>query len=295
MIELHCDKKYDKPLILGLGFFDCVHAGHRELIKKVVSSAKETGCVAALSTFSNNPYRLFNPDAKVINLFAERAAVMASLGIEAVIPFTFDAEFKKIDRKDFLDKLFNNFRIKRLVCGYDYLFGFKGAGDAEYLKLYAVSKGADVIVEEPVLIDGERVSSTAVKEALQAGEIEKANKLLAAPFFMTGTVSDGFGRGREMGYPTANLSFKKSKLTPKDGVYKTAVTVKGRRYDSVTNVGAKPTFSDASKGVETYIDGFDGRIYGEEIKIEFIKRIRDVQRFGSAAELKARIAADLKA
>jgi len=295
MNELTLNSNYKKPLVIGLGFFDCVHAGHRALIKEVMDYAKKHRVEPCVTTFSNNPYHMFNPDSKVVNTYLERISILESIGIKNILPFVFDAEFKKIAPTVFLDMLFNVFNIKGIVCGYDYLFGFKGAGDAEYLKQYCCARGVYIKIIEPVLLDGERVSSTIIKEFLQNGEIEKAGRFLSAPFFMRGTVSEGIGRGRTFGFPTANLSFKKSKLVPQDGVYQTKTELNGKKiYRSVTNVGAKPTFSDSSRGVETFIDGVEENLYGKEIKIEFLKRLRGIEKFDSAQQLAEQIKKDLR-
>ncbi|MCL2062581.1 MAG: bifunctional riboflavin kinase/FAD synthetase [Firmicutes bacterium] len=294
MIELSLEQKFKKPLVLGLGFFDCVHTGHRKLIESVVDYARNNACTAAITTFSNNPYRLFNPDAKVINLYAERLSVFKSLGLSAVLPFVFNADFKKMDKKDFLDALFSAFKIKALICGYDYLFGFKGAGDTEFLTQYCIKRKAEVLIIPPVAAFGERVSSTAIKGYIEQGDIERANNLLGAPFFADGTVTKGSGRGRSLGFPTANAVFKKSKLLPPDGVYQTQAFLDGKTYPSVTHIGKKPTFSDAAHSVETYLQGFNDDAYGKQIKIEFYKRLRGIEKFDSAEALADQIKKDLE-
>ena len=293
MIELSVQSKFDAPLVIGLGFFDCLHAGHRRILFEVVKIAAELQSIPCLSTFSNNPYRMFNSDARVINTYSERTALFELNGITHILPFVFDSEFKRVSKDSFLDALFNAFNIRALVCGYDYLFGYKGEGDAEYLKQYAKARGAAVVVVEPVILDGVRVSSTGIKELLEEGEIERANRYLVSPFFMRGIVARGHGKGATINFPTANLLLKKSKLLPPDGVYKTRTTINDKVYPSATHIGPRPTFAECSRSVETHIEGIFGELYGQEITVEFLKKLRNIKKFSSLNALANQICKDL--
>jgi len=296
MVELsprHPQPPAKTPLAVGLGFFDCVHLGHRKLLAEVIETARRLACAPCVSTFSNNPYRIFSAESKAVYTYAERLTLFEALGVTHVLPFEFDAGLQATGKDAFLDMLFSAFDIRAVVCGHDYKFGRRGEGDAEYLKRYAESRGAEVTIVGPVLADGIRVSSTLIKEYLEKGELERANRLLGGPFFACGTVGGGCGRGRLYGFPTANLMTDGDKLLPCDGVYATQTAVDGKLYRSVTHIGAKPTFADAARSVETLLDGFSGDLYGKEIKVGFLSRLRGIEKFPSPQALREQICKDL--
>ncbi|MCL2798548.1 MAG: hypothetical protein FWD58_10975 [Firmicutes bacterium] len=295
------------PLVMGLGFFDCVHAGHRALIAEVISLAEKLGCAPCLSTFFEGCHgdvvvdrlqlepggQQLRPRDKFILTYAERITIFERLCVMHVLPFVFDAEFKATGKGEFLEMLFCAYDIRGVVCGHDYRFGRNGEGDAEYLTRFASGRGVEIKVIEPVVLDGARVSSTLIKELIARGEIEKTNRLLSDPFFMRGEVVKGKGRGSLHGFPTANLEVPSEKLLPSDGVYATKTTVDGKVFRSVTHIGPKPTFLDATKTVETLVENFSGDLYGKYIKVEFLKRIRGTERFDSPGALLQQIKKDL--
>lgn len=294
MLALDFQSRSELPIVLGLGFFDSVHYGHRKIIERVVALADRTGATPALFTFGNNAYKQFNATGKLIYTLDERKRILEQIGIACVVAARFDKAFKATDRKDFLDALFDRFSIRGIVCGYDYLFGAGGAGDCEYLKTYCATKGVALEVVDKIELDGERVSSTEVKRLLSCGDVEKANRFLVDPFSMTGTVVAGRGEGHLFGFPTANLAYPSGKLTPACGVYATRTTVDGKTFKSVTNVGNKPTFGDMRFSVETFVSGEPGDLYGKTMTLKFIRFLRSIRKFDSPEQLRAQIHSDME-
>ncbi len=294
MVEIVFPQKLSEPVVLGMGFFDCVHMGHRKLLETVENEAIRQNVKSAVITFSNNPYKIFNYESKLIYTYEERSELFKETGIDFCIPFKFDAYFKERSKEDFLNGIFSHLNVKSIVCGYDYLFGAGGAGDTDFLKEKAALKGVEVKIIEPVLCEGERVSSTLIKKCLEEGDIKKANLLLTKPYFMNGEVVRGRGEGRKNASPTINLSFSKEKMLIRHGVYATLTTIDGVKKRSVTNVGAKPTYGEPSVTVETLIDNENRELYGKKVKIEFMKYLREIKKFDSPTELAAQIRRDLQ-
>ncbi len=294
MREIENFDKIEEKTVLGMGFFDSVHIGHRALIERVKDIARRLNAKSAVITFSNNPYKLFNSDAKLIYTYKERCSLFEELDVDYVIPFRFDRFFKRKTKDEFLSELFDRFNIAGIVCGYDYMFGSGGNGDAEYLKKICSEKNISVDVIDPVLHNGERVSSTLIKETLLAGNIKKANELLTVPYFMSGEIVHGRGVGRLYGFPTANLKFSGNKMLIKSGVYATKAIYDGTERKSVTNVGTKPTFGEPFLSVETLIKDEKADLYGKQIKLEFVDFLRDIKKFSSPQELADRILKDLE-
>ncbi len=294
MLEIASSEKIEEKIVVGMGFFDCVHAGHRVLIERVKAKARELSAKSAVITFSNNPYNRFEISDKLIYTYSERCLLFKDLDINYVIPFEFDERFGKTSKDDFLRDLFERFDIAGIVCGYDYRFGNNGDGNAEYLKHVAAQNNISLSVIEPVLLNGERVSSTLVKETLRSGNIKKANFLLTVPYFMTGEVIHGRGVGKIYGFPTANINISADKMLVKNGVYATRTVYDGEVRKSVTNVGAKPTFDESVVSVETLIKDEKADLYGKQIKLEFTDFLRDIQKFSSPRDLADRIKKDIE-
>ena len=264
--------------IYALGLFDSMHKGHRELIEKGKTFAKELNAELCVVTFDDELCGLLSKTSKEVYLLRER---------EEIIKY-----FLQTDKKDFL-KLLSDFNPAGFVVGSDYKFGRNAAGDANLLKDYFSDKGVAVTICPLELYNGEKISTTEIKLLLSEGKIEEANYLLDAPFFFTGTVVEGLKNGRKLGLPTANIDFDGRKFIPKEGVYMTKTIVDGRTYLSVTNIGMHPTINTEKANLESHILDFDSDIYKKDIKIEFYKYIRGVIRFKNADELKAQIAKDI--
>ncbi len=282
----------DKKVCLALGYFDSVHLGHRHLIDLAGDFAKARGLELAVATFSNNAYKMFNREEKCVYTYAERCVILDGL-CEYVLPMRFDARMKNTPASVFLDKLFAAYDIGAVVCGYDYLFGAGAEGDAAYLKSYCENRGVDCLVVDKFELNGNRVSTTVVKNLLAAGKVEEANEYLGAPYMLCGKVVPGRGAGRMFDIPTANIKFPTDKLLPAEGVYGTACVVDGAEYTGATNVGGRPTFGLTKLVVETMIKDFNDNIYGKEISVFFRKFLRPVKKFDTPATLSKQVREDI--
>ena len=225
---------------------------------------------------------------------AERAEALRGLGVDIIVAAEFDSRFAALSREHFAEVLRDTLDLRAIRAGEDYTYGAQRAGDASTLDEDFGAYGVDIGVLPLIRIAGEeKISSTAVKEALSAGDIARANALLSEPYFMLGRVSHAHGRGGTFGFPTANIPFDSSRLAPAPGVYATKVTVGGKVFLGGTNVGTKPTFGDEKPSVETFILDFDGDIYGKNIKLAFHKRLRGISDFGSVDELAEQLRRDV--
>lgn len=294
MNKINFGEKYDAPLALALGFFDCVHRGHAAVISSAREYAAAHGCECAVFTFSNDPGAFVGKRARIYT-FEERAEALRGLGVDVIVAAEFDSRFAALSREHFAEVLRDTLDLRAIRAGEDYTYGAQRAGDASTLDEDFGAYGVDIGVLPLLFIDGEKqkISSTAVKEALSAGDIARANALLSEPYFMLGRVSHAHGRGGTFGFPTANIPFDNSRLAPAPGVYATKVTVGGKVFLGGTNVGTKPTFGDEKPSVETFILDFDGDIYGKNIKLAFYQRLRGISDFGSAEGLAAQLERDV--
>ena len=294
MNKINFGEKHDAPLALALGFFDCVHRGHAAVISSAREYAAAHGCECAVFTFSNDPGAFVGKRARIYT-FEERAEALRGLGVDVIVSAEFDSRFAALSREHFAEVLRDTLDLRAIRAGEDYTYGAQRAGDASTLDEDFGAYGVDIGVLPLIRIAGEeeKISSTAVKEALSAGDIVRANALLSEPYFMLGRVSHAHGRGGTFGFPTANIPFDCSRLAPAPGVYATKVTVGGKVFLGGTNVGTKPTFGDEKPSVETFILDFDGDIYGKNIKLAFYQRLRGISDFGSVDELAEQLGRDV--
>lgn len=294
MNKINFGEKYDAPLALALGFFDCVHRGHAAVISSAREYAAAHGCECAVFTFSNDPGAFVGKRARIYT-FEERAEALRGLGADVIVAAEFDSRFAALSREHFAEVLRDTLDLRAIRAGEDYTYGAQRAGDASTLDEDFGAYGVDIGVLPLIRIAGkeEKISSTAVKEALSAGDIARVNMLLSEPYFMLGKVSHAHGRGGTFGFPTANIPFDSSRLAPAPGVYATKVTVGGKVFLGGTNVGTKPTFGDEKPSIETFILDFDGDIYGKNIKLAFYQRLRGISDFGSAEGLAAQLERDV--
>lgn len=285
MKKLAYNNKHSKNIVLALGFFDSVHIGHKHLIGKMLELKGKMSAESAIFTFINSPFELIRKDTKEILNFDERCDVFKKLGIDNVIYAKMDNEFMSLERDAFLDILTSNYNIKGIVCGSDYTYGKGAGGNVVSLSNYCKQHDIKLIVDDLLYVDGVKVSSTSIREFIQKGDIESVNKLLGNRYFIEGEVIHCAGRGRHLGFPTANVMIPDTKIALQSAVYQTIVTVNGKRYKAITNVGERPTFSEDAYIIESYLDGFDDDIYGEKITIEFVKKLRKIVKFNTKEEL----------
>lgn len=301
-IILECERSLRKNLetekeqarVVGLGFFDGVHLGHGALLRQVREAAEERGCVAAAVTFDRHPRDMI-PGAEralLLNTPEERAALMQRLyGIQELIVLPFDAHMRDMDWRDFITGvLVKKHRAVHLVAGHDYHFGRRGEGDPARLQALCRELGLGCHIIPRVEVDGVTVSSTHIRTLIQAGDMEQAARFLGHPHTLSGPVIHGRALGRSLGIPTANLHIPEGVLAPAFGVYACRVWVDGRSWPAVTNVGVRPTVTnDRRVTVESWLLDFNGDLYSETIRVDFLKHLRLEQKFSSLAELQAAI------
>ncbi len=274
-----------------LGFFDSIHRGHRKLISVGKQVAETANCELIVMTFDDGIYRTLGTDFKEIYLLRERKEILSDCGAK-VIALPSDRNFLNMTCEDFL-KFLEELAPYAIVAGSDYTFARNAVGNVKILCDYFKKRGVKVEIVELLEENGKKISTTNVRRLLENGRLTEANILLGSPFFISGTIVEGRKSGREIGIPTANISFEADKLIPKNGVYTTKTYFDGKSYLSVTNIGTHPTFGDMTVNAETHIIDFDGDIYGTSIKVEFYKYLREISEFPSIDELVAQIKYDI--
>ncbi len=288
---LDFEKQYDFPVALALGFFDCIHKGHQKLCERAIDYAKANGIESALLTFSNDPNVLFDGEKQMF-CFSDRVKVLEKCNLDIVIAALFDDKFANLAPLDFLDELTSNFNVKAIFVGADYTFGKFAAGNVDLLGKYCNDKGIPLCVVPFETSDGMKISTSKLKAFVKNGQVDKLNEYLALPYFMSGEVLHARHKGTSMGFPTTNIAQNESRLQLENGIYATFCEVDGKIFKSMTNVGTKPTFSDNSVSVETYIIDFSGNLYGKTISVYFIEKMRDIVKFATQLELKAKLDRD---
>jgi len=282
-------------IVVALGNFDGIHKGHQQLIIEAVNKAKELNCPSAIFTFRNHPVNEIagKTVVKCIMDIHEKAAVAERLGVDYMINVTFDWRIMKMNPDDFVDKLLvKGLGIKHAVCGFNYSFGYKGAGTPQLLIEKGKADGFGVSVIPEYSIDNQTVSSTYIRSLIEKGDMERYELFTGRTYKIGGYVMHGQMFGRTMGFPTANLNLSLNMALPVNGVYVTKTWIGDNVYDSVTNVGNKPTVGEFDKNAESHIFGFEGDIYGSRVVVEFIKLLRPEKHFDSIDELSKQINID---
>jgi len=286
-------EKYDKPIYINLGFFDCIHAGHESLIKESIhyASKQKDKVETAVLTFSNDPNLIFNGTKQIYSI-TERTEVLKGLGVDNLITVDFDDKFSKLKPDEFLDILTNNFNIKAIFCGCDYTYGHKAEGNIDSLYVYCKSKNIDLIVLPFVIMNERKISTRDLKQYVIDGNIDVINKYLTEEYFIIGKVNHGKHNGSKLGFPTVNIESNEDILPIGEGVYATIISIDSVDFQSMTNVGKKPTFGDDSRTIETNIFDFDEDLYGKEVKLSFFEKIRDIKKFDNIEDLKNQLKQD---
>ena len=281
--------------IVALGNFDGFHKGHQAVVARAVSRARAEGRPALVATFDPHPVRFFAPDVPPFRLTTldQRQRLFAEAGADAMLVFHFNAELASVMAPDFVtDYLVSRIGAAGVDTGEDFTFGKGRGGNVEVLKLLGQANRISVDSVSPVNDGGEPVSSSRIREALQAGDCETATSLLTRPFAIEGEVEHGDKRGRKLGYPTANIALG-NYLRPRFGVYAVRGRLpRGRVLDGVANLGVRPMFDPPKELLEPYFFDFEGRLYGRRIEVELISFIRTEERFDDLDALKVQIARD---
>lgn len=281
--------------IVALGNFDGFHKGHQAVVGRAVSRARAEGRPALVATFDPHPARFFKPDLPPFRLTTldQRERLFAAAGADAMLVFHFDAELASVTAADFVaDHLASRIGAAGVVTGEDFTFGKGRGGDVDVLKLLGQAQRISVDAVAPVADDEEPVSSSRIREALQAGDCAAATRLLTRPFAIEGIVEHGDKRGRELGFPTANLSLG-NYLRPRFGIYAVRGHLPGgRTVDGVANLGVRPMFDPPKELLEPWFFDFSGDLYGQAVEVELIAHLRDEAAFEGLDALKAQIARD---
>ncbi|MDE7394974.1 MAG: riboflavin biosynthesis protein RibF [Clostridiales bacterium] len=293
MKTLTLTTKYNEPICFALGFFDCVHRGHRALFEEAREMAGRVGAKVGAVTFSDNPSRTFGKESQLIYTFEERKILLAQ-EVDAVLALPFSKELQNTPPPAFLQMLMRAFDVRGFVCGYDYKFGANAEGDSIFLQEFCSKNNIMCGIVQPITLENVRVSSTKVKELLHLGDIENVVRFLGHAYTVEGEVCHGHGRGHVFNFPTANLQVDADKLLPKTGVYATYAYTDTKKYKAVTNVGNCPTFGNRETTVETMLIDFEGDLYGKTLCLEFVRRLRDIRTFSSPQALYKQIINDTK-
>jgi len=278
-----------------IGNFDGVHLGHREIFRRVTEKAREQGGVSLVITFAPHPLQVVSPGTgvKLITNRKERRALIEAAGIDYLLEIPFDWSFASISARQFVEQiLVDAIGIESLVIGYDYAFGRGREGNTELLRQFGDRLGFKVEVLKPVANDATVYSSTAVRNMVIDGNVKDVVSVLGRHYSLTGTVVLGHQRGRGLGFPTANIDTDKD-LLPSAGVYAVKVRVGTAFYDGACNIGTNPTFKNDRLSLEVFLFEFAGDLYGEELTLFFIDRLRGEMRFPGPEALKEAIAADV--
>lgn len=278
-----------------IGNFDGVHVGHREFLHQIKKDCIQDHAKFVIVTFVPHPLKILKAHSGfLINTYAERRELLASCGADYLLEIDFTRDFSTLTPEEFLSKHIFTFEgISKVYLGHDFAFGANKSGDFHVAKTFCEQRKTSLMLQKEYKIKSSSVSSTEVRNAILAGDIPKANELLGRNYFLSGRVIKGEGRGKKIGYPTANLGYDKELIIPAKGVYVTQVKIKDMTYNSVTNIGVNPTFNTGYEvHVESHLLDFTQDIYGDEIRVSFIKKLRDEKKFPSVNDLVEQITID---
>ncbi|WP_339841484.1 bifunctional riboflavin kinase/FAD synthetase [uncultured Maribacter sp.] len=298
MITVRNISKYKEeyPTVITIGTFDGVHIGHLKILNKIINHAKSTELKSSVLTFFPHPRMVLQKDTdiKLLNTIDEKVSILERLGLDVLIIHPFTKEFSRLTATEFVrDILVNTLNIKKVIIGYDHRFGRNR--NANITDLIAFGNALDFTVDEiPAQeIDDVSVSSTKIRKALEDGDIDTANSYLGYEYMLTGTIVRGKGIGKQLGYPTANLSIAENyKLIPKNGAYIVKSTLDGKIVYGMMNIGFNPTVNGTAKSIEINFFDFDADLYDKKIQVDILARLRDEHKFESIDALKAQLVKD---
>jgi riboflavin kinase/FMN adenylyltransferase len=285
-----------QPSAITIGVFDGVHRGHAHLITQTRGRAQAEGLETGVITLHPAPETVLRPGRHTVYLTSldERIELLREQA-DWVAHLTFTSELAQISARDFVKLLMEVAGLRCLVEGPGFAFGRRREGTLQYLGELGAELGFEVVEAEPLVENGETVSSTLVRTALEDGDMERTTSLLGRPFSLRGPVVRGAERGRAIGFPTANIAVAPDRQLPAFGIYVTRSFVGEKAFDSVTNIGLRPTFDETLPTVEAYLLDFEGDLYGAEMRLNILHRIRDEAKFASIDELKTQIDRDVAA
>ncbi|KAA3596253.1 MAG: bifunctional riboflavin kinase/FAD synthetase [Calditrichaeota bacterium] len=282
---------------LTVGTFDGVHLGHRLLLEKLSQKAERKFLKTALVTFSPHPQEILKNKKKPIGLlsnFEEKVFLLEKTGLDILFVIPFSLEFAQTSAVDFCKNyLIQGLNASEIIVGYDHAFGKNREGSLQTLKDLSVEFDYGIELVEEFNLEGHKVNSTTIRKLIAEDNLQKVNQLLGYEYLISGKVTNGDQRGRVLGFPTANLKMNPNKLLPTDGVYAVRVAHKSKDYNGVLNIGSRPTFYGQSRSVEVFIFDFDEEIYGENLRLSLVEKIRSEKKFDGIEELKSQIQKDV--
>lgn len=285
------------PIGLTIGNFDGVHVGHRQLLKKIKKECEEQGLKFVVVTFVPHPQKIIHPERErfLINSYEFRRFLLEQMGVDFLVEIKFTRDFSTLKPEEFLSRyLLSYANLKYFYLGYDFAFGANKQGDHDLVNSICLPRGINVEVQPKFHLNGELVSSSLVRERILSGRLDLVEEILDRSFHLEGVVIKGEGRGKQIGFPTANIQVSPDLILPQKGVYVTRTVYKGMTYKSVTNIGSNPTFKSGQDiNIETNLFDFDSNIYGEKLEIHFLKKIRDERKFPTVNELISQIKTDV--
>lgn len=285
-----------RKTVLTIGNFDGVHLGHREVFRRVIDRARKLCATSGVVTFEPHPLRFLAPDKAPLRLNTpeEKIRLLEASCIDLLVVLNFDQALAEMSAEDFVkDVLVGQLNVHYLIVGYDYAFGHNRHGDTDSLAAMSQKYGFTLEVLEPVRSEQQTHSSTSIRQLLQEGRVEEVVKILGRNFTLDGVVVHGEGRGRKLGFPTANLITEKE-ILPRDGVYAVKVKWQDHYYDGVINIGSRPTFTTSEPTLEIHLIDFKSDLYGERLRIYFVGRLRDEMKFPSVEALQDAVIHDIK-
>lgn len=284
----------DRETVITIGVFDGVHRGHSHLLRRLIQLAGP-GYRPAVLTFSNHPVAVLQPGRRVsfITTPEQKAALLQEQGIELVVSLEFTPELARLTARDFVTPLVDDLRMKGLVIGPDFALGRNREGNAARLQSLGRELGFWVEILEPVLLDGVLVKSRVIRQSITDGDMVTAARLLGREYSLTGRVVAGDRRGRELGFPTANMDIGPALAQPGDGIYATWAVVDGVRWPSATSIGVRPTFGLTERLTEVYILDFEGDLYGRDLEVQFVAKLREQETFPNLEALVEQINRDV--
>jgi riboflavin kinase/FMN adenylyltransferase len=283
---------------ITVGTFDGVHRGHWAVLQRLCEAARERGLRSMLVTFDPHPLKIVRPEAapRLLTTPNEKKEILTLSGLDFAVFLDFTRSLSLYLPEEFVcEVLLERFGLELLVVGYDHGFGRGRSGDVETMRRIGARHGFDLEVVDSVVVDGEAVSSSRIRRALAAGEVERATLGLGRPYSLSGVVLHGEGRGRGLGFATANVSVDQAdKLLPRDGVYAVRAATRLHLGPGLLHLGPRPTFLGSPPSIELHLIGFEGDLYGEQVRVEFLTRLRDIRPFSSAGELVEQMRRDLE-
>ncbi|HXG51943.1 MAG TPA: bifunctional riboflavin kinase/FAD synthetase [candidate division Zixibacteria bacterium] len=292
----HLDKLPFPRSVVTMGNFDGIHLGHQALLRNAVADARKSGCPAVVLTFEPHPLKVLAPHRapKLLLTHKDKMRLLQSFGVDAVVIQNFDVEFSRIEAETFAaDFLAGRLKVQKLWVGRDLRFGRGRRGRVDDLIRWGERLGFEVGVVEPIMWKGSRISSSRIRRLIEEGEVEEAKEMLGRYHFISGRVVGGNRRGRDLGFPTANVA-SRTEVLPADGVYATLIRVEEREWPSVTSIGTNPTFGAGPRTVECFIFDFDRDIYEEPVTLSFVKRIREERKFDNVEDLIRQMETDVE-